>query len=224
MTSTTQHSAPASADPQPRKRLPASKRRESILAAATQAFADHGYHETSLDDIAAAAGVSKALIYDHFASKRDLQAELLESLEELLIDRLTEAATGDNDPEARLRAGLNAFFSLVEENRFAQRMLFRDAGQPEVADLFRRVRAEVVAVVGGLLAREPLPEGGDQFTERERTVVIEAFAQLLTGTAQSIADWWQDRREIPREVVVELVMGFAWLGLDRVRRGERTGY
>ncbi len=152
MTSTTQPPTPAATDDQPRKRLPASERRESILAAATQAFADCGYHETSIEDIAEAAGVSKALIYEHFASKRDLQAELLESLEKQLIARLTEAAGGDNNPEARLRAGLNAFFSFVEEDRFAQRMLFRDAGQPAVAELFRRVRAEVVAVVADLMA------------------------------------------------------------------------
>ena len=59
-----------------RRRMPAAQRREVILAAAEETFARCGYHGASLDDIAHGAGVSKALIYEHFASKRELHASL----------------------------------------------------------------------------------------------------------------------------------------------------
>ncbi|MDX6675402.1 MAG: hypothetical protein QOH11_2820, partial [Solirubrobacteraceae bacterium] len=49
--------------------MPAGERRAAILDAAMNVFADRGYHASSIDEIAREAGVSKALIYEHFASK-----------------------------------------------------------------------------------------------------------------------------------------------------------
>jgi AcrR family transcriptional regulator len=56
----------------PRRRMAASDRRLAILYAARSAFAEGGFHQTSLDAVAERAGVSKALIYEHFESKRAL--------------------------------------------------------------------------------------------------------------------------------------------------------
>ena len=56
----------------PRRRLSAEERRESILEAANEVFGEHGYEHVRIDDIAAAAGISKALIYEHFRSKQEL--------------------------------------------------------------------------------------------------------------------------------------------------------
>jgi AcrR family transcriptional regulator len=52
--------------PEPVRRLRRAERREQILAAATRAFARAGFAATSLDDIAAAAGISRAILYRHF--------------------------------------------------------------------------------------------------------------------------------------------------------------
>ena len=60
-----------------RRRLTAEERRSAILDAALTAFSQKGYHATSLDDIAGEAGVSKALIYEHFASQQELHADLI---------------------------------------------------------------------------------------------------------------------------------------------------
>jgi AcrR family transcriptional regulator len=53
----------------PRKRLTAGERRAAIQSSALEVFAERGYHTSSIDDIARTAGISKALIYEHFASK-----------------------------------------------------------------------------------------------------------------------------------------------------------
>ena len=58
-------------------RLPAADRRESILVAAAERFAARGYDATTLDEIAAAAGVTKPILYRHFGSKQDLYLALL---------------------------------------------------------------------------------------------------------------------------------------------------
>ena len=102
---------------EPRRRMAAPERREAILAAARDAFAEGSYHEISLDRVAEGAGISKALIYEHFPSKRDLHRALLESyfgdLLERVVGAIAEAAPG----EGRQRAGLDAFLAFVEERR-----------------------------------------------------------------------------------------------------------
>ena len=81
--------------PPPRRRLSAPERRRRILAAAQEVFAQRGYHGSSLDEIARASGTSKALIYEHFESKRALHDALLEEHAGALFERFqANAATG----------------------------------------------------------------------------------------------------------------------------------
>ena len=115
--------------------MPAAQRREAILAAAEEVFARKGYHGASIDDVAQAAGISKALIYEHFASKRELHASLVDPHASELFRRLpasAEAGTAGRAAAARRHRHLPAF---VEEHREAWRVLFRDAGDPEIADI-----------------------------------------------------------------------------------------
>ena len=56
----------------PTQRMPREQRREQLIGVATAMFADSGYHTTSMDDVAEAAGVSKPVLYQHFTSKKDL--------------------------------------------------------------------------------------------------------------------------------------------------------
>ena len=53
-------------------RLPASERRRQLLETALHVFARQGYHETSMNDLAAKAGVTKPVLYQHFESKREM--------------------------------------------------------------------------------------------------------------------------------------------------------
>jgi AcrR family transcriptional regulator len=78
-----------SAKPSRRQLLPRAQRREQILIAATHAFARAGFTSTSLDDVAAEAGVDRVILYRHFASK----AELYRAVLRRTGDRLA-AATG----------------------------------------------------------------------------------------------------------------------------------
>ena len=77
-------------EPGTRSRMSAADRREVILDAARTAFADTGYHETSLDAVAERAGVSKALLYEHFSSKRELYVAMLEMHVHELVERISE--------------------------------------------------------------------------------------------------------------------------------------
>ena len=119
----------------PRRRLTAEERRTGILDAALAVFSERGYHAASIDDIAREAGVSKALIYEHFASKQELYADLIARNAARAVPSAGAALSGVEveSGSARLAIGLDAFFAFVEERRDAWRMLFRDAADPETA-------------------------------------------------------------------------------------------
>ena len=198
------------AAPAPRRRMPAPLRREAILAAAEEVFARRGYHGAALEDIAQAAGISKALIYEHFASKRELHASLVNAHVEEIFQRLQASAATDRPGEERLRGGIDAFLSFVEEHREAWRALFRDAADPEVGDVIERVQAQATAVIAALIAADP-----DAPDEREDA--IEIHAALLSGAVQSLANWGHDHQVVPRATLVDRTMDFCWVGIDRLR-------
>jgi AcrR family transcriptional regulator len=193
-----------------RRRMPAAQRREVILTAAEETFGQCGYHGASLDDVAHAAGVSKALIYEHFASKRELHGSLLDAQAAEIFARVEAAVERGQDGEQRLRNGIDAFLAFVEEHREAWRALFRDAADPEVGVLVARVQRRATAVIARLIATGPdapeLDDGG---------VGLEIHAQMLSGAVQSLATWWHDHREVPRAVLVDHAIEFCWHGVER---------
>jgi AcrR family transcriptional regulator len=206
----------------PRKRLSAGERRAAIQSSALEVFAERGYHTTSIDDIARAAGISKALIYEHFASKQQLHADLLEVHASELYRRIADAVeeVESESGAARLTAGLEAYLSFVEERRDAWRVLFRETVDPESAAALDRVSAQVTALVAALIAQDPGATPRDE-AHPETDRGIQQLAQMLVGAIQSSANWWDDHREVRRDRVVETAMEFAWFGLERLGRGER---
>jgi AcrR family transcriptional regulator len=199
--------------------MPAGERRAAILDAAMNVFADRGYHASSIDEIAREAGVSKALIYEHFASKQALWASLLDTQAAEIFRRLAAGAATAEPGEVRLRSGVDAFLTFVEERRGAWRMLFREAADPEVAAFLDRIRSQVAGVVAALIAAEPAASPDDRADRRQ---AIEMLAEQLVGAVQALANWWADHQEVPRAELVDAVMDFAWIGLERMRAGERA--
>ena len=199
--------------------MTAENRRTAILDAAREAFAESGFHETSLDAVAERAAISKALIYEHFASKRELHTALLERYVQEMLARVVAAIKAAPVGAERLRAGADAFFGFVEENRGGWRVLFRNADDPEVADSLERLRAEAVEAITDIMAADTPGAASDP----QQRQAIEMVTRQLTGAVQALASWWDEHRDVPRERVVQRVMDFAWLGLERLGRGEAWG-
>jgi AcrR family transcriptional regulator len=193
-----------------RTRMTASERREAILAAAMAVFGERGYHGASIDEIAQAAGISKALIYEHFASKKELHASLLDRYAGELFARLEANAATGTGGEQRLRGGMEAFFGFVEEHREAFRVLLRDLNDAEVVEALAGVQEQAVGVIAALMAADP--DGAPAAADRD----VEMLAAQLSGAVQSLANWWGEHRDVPRAVVVERAMQFAWTGLERL--------
>jgi AcrR family transcriptional regulator len=198
--------------------MAAADRRAAILDAARGAFAERGFHETSLDAVAERAGVSKALLYEHFASKRELYVAMLEMHVHELVERISGAVAGAEPGEPRMRAGLEAFFGFVEERRGAWRIMFRNADDPDVAVRLDRLRDEVAAAIVQLMSEEAANKGLD-FPRLPQ--MVEMIAQQIVGAMQSLADWWDLHRDVPKQEVLQVAMDFAWIGQERLSQGER---
>jgi AcrR family transcriptional regulator len=198
--------------------MPAADRREAILEAARAAFAEGGFHQTSLDAVAERAGVSKALLYEHFASKRELYVAMLEMHVHELVDRIRGAVAAADPGEPRLREGLEAFFTFVEERRGAWRIMFANAADPDVAVRLELLRDEVATAITQLMSEDAEARGLDF---PNLPLLVQMLAQQLVGAMQSLADWWDLHRDVPREEVIQIAMDFVWIGQERISRGER---
>ena len=198
--------------------MAAADRREQILAVALDVFAAGGYHETTLEAVASRAGVSKALIYEHFDSKRALHLALLRRYEHDLLGRVAVATGAARPGEERLRAGVEAFLEFVDEHREAWRMIFRTVEDPEVADLIARLQEELAGAIATLMAADVPP---DLARDPEGALEVAMIARMLAGAAPALANWWDEHRDVPREQVLQAFMDFAWNGLEQLSAGRR---
>jgi AcrR family transcriptional regulator len=207
-----------SAKPKTRKRLTAAARRELIAAAATEVFAERGYHGASIEEIARRSGVTPPVLYDHFASKQALYRTLLESHFAGLREVWRQNFLGDDPPELRISRSFDAWFAYIETHPFAGRMLFRETtGDAEVAAMHAEVAAASRAAVMPLVEAEP---GTLDLAEAAAAQTMEMTWEVLRGVLQGLAMWWYEHPDVPREQVVAVAMNSLWFGFERVQRGE----
>ena len=105
-------------------RLTASERREQLLGVALKVFAHKGFHNSSMNDVADAAGVTKPVLYQHFDSKRALFAAALEAVGEKMIDAIHAATQGAASGREKTTAGMVAYFQWVMDDPDAFMLLF----------------------------------------------------------------------------------------------------
>jgi AcrR family transcriptional regulator len=133
-----------------RPRVPRAERVRQVLTAAARAFARSGYAATSMDEIAAEAGISKLMLYRDFEGKRELYEAILESVSGRLAEKLRD------DPEggASLR-GPVALLEVAREQPDAFMLVFRHAArEPEFASYAEEFSARAVRTGERRLARE----------------------------------------------------------------------
>jgi AcrR family transcriptional regulator len=175
------------------ERLARAERERLMLAAAGEAFATHGFHGSSMEDIARSAGITKPMLYRYFGSKEGLYAAYLRMTGQELIDRVRAADTRGRSPQARLSAGLQGFLAYVEEHRAGWIVLHGETTAPTDAQVAREVaelRGRIVRMLSTLF--------GD-----------EAFAHAFTGAAESLATWWVNQPQPSIEAATAILMSIA---------------
>lgn len=157
--------------------------RRRIINAAIRCVAEGGYAQATVREIARAADVTSASLYNYFATKRELLKATAQSIEELTLPRLRAAAHGHRDVADRLDALLDESDRLVREHPYlaaferSMRAVSEDANRAGVQAI-RGLIAEIVddAHRDGALARDVSPAAA--------TDVLFALARGLTDEAQ----------------------------------------
>jgi AcrR family transcriptional regulator len=126
--------------PEPVRRLPRVQRREQVLAAATEAFARNGFAATSVDHIAAQAGITRVILYRHFDSKTDLYQAVLDRMCARLVAHVEEPVGGFTD------ASIDGLLRAAVESPAGFRLLFQHAvREPEFKERIEKFRADITA-------------------------------------------------------------------------------
>ncbi|MBW8486502.1 TetR/AcrR family transcriptional regulator [Actinomadura parmotrematis] len=210
------------AAPGARRRMPHARRREQLLGEALREFGRRGYHLTQMEHVAAAAQVSKALLYQHFASKEDLFAEVTEAVVAELTGRLTRSVSPDRGSVDNIAAMVRVLFDYATDEPDAWTLVIRHLDKPEVGTELQGLRDRLGEAFAGLLLRrrraDPQMSPGALAVNEYRARLL---VPLMYGSLLSMVSWWLDRPEVAREEAEGMAVEFIWLGLDRLRSGER---
>jgi AcrR family transcriptional regulator len=174
------------------------RRREQLLELGLRLFSDRSFADISIDDIAAAAGISRGLLYHYFRSKRGFYTESVRYAADQLVASTDTPAT--LEPEARMRAGLAAYLDYVERYAAAYALLLRGGlgVDPEVAAILEGAREAIVARI----VREA--------PELEASPPVHAALRGWIHLVEGMSLDWIERRELPRERLIEVLMAALW--------------
>ncbi|BBZ65424.1 TetR family transcriptional regulator [Mycolicibacterium insubricum] len=187
------------------KRLPRAVREQQMLDAAVQEFSVNGYHETSMDAIAARAEISKPMLYLYYGSKEELFGAVLDRE----LGRFIEAVGADIDftlpPRDMLRSTIKAYLTYIDANRASWIVLYTQATSSQAfAHTVREGRERIVEMVTRLLSagtRNPMPENDFQLT-----------AIALVGAGEAVANQ-VSVGDVEVDDAAELLINLFWRGL-----------
>jgi AcrR family transcriptional regulator len=201
-----------------RRRLSSASRREQLLAVALDEFGRRGFHLTQMEHVAAAAGVSKGLLYQHFESKEELFAAVTTAIVSDLSRRLNEATRPDDPALERVRAMATTLFDYATDQPGAWAVIIRHFDKPEVGAELRGLRDDLGTVIADLMLvnRRTNPS---RLAAAEPVVTL--LAPMVVGGLMSLISWWLDHPEVTRARAETMAVEFLWLGLERIRAGER---
>jgi AcrR family transcriptional regulator len=166
---------PDQARAEPVRRLPRAERRDQILTAATEAFARSGFAATSLDDIAAEAGITRVILYRHFDSKVDLYQAVLDRMCARLDAHVQQPVGGFTD------ASIDGLLRAAIESPAGFRLLFQHAlREAEFKERIEKFRADITVAallqISQFVPDEPLARWAAQLAP---VVAIEAIIAWL---------------------------------------------
>lgn len=190
-------------------RLPAPARREQILDVSVQVFAHRGFHSTSMNDVADAAGVTKPVLYQHFDSKQDLYLALLDEAGSRLRNAVRGAVANATSGKQQTELGFKAYFRWVADDHDAFLLLFgsRASRDEESTIAIRRITAEAAQAIAPFIAADI--EGEHQ----------EMLAHGLVGLAEGVSRHLVEKGVVfDPEVLGQQMADLAWAGLRAVHR------
>jgi AcrR family transcriptional regulator len=185
------------------------ERRAEMVQAAINAVHVHG-PGVSVAEIAAAAGVTKPVLYRHFADRADLQRAVGQRAVQMLVERMDPMLDPAREPVQLIRGAIDAFLAAIEDEpqlwRFVVRHpIERTTGAEVVDDAREQIARRLAVIIGDRLRAAGLDPGG-----------AEAWAHGLVGMVQGAGDWWLEHRTMSRDSLTDHLASLIWGGVSGV--------
>lgn len=179
-----------------KKRLSGPQRRLRLIQAAIHVFSEKGYEGSSVEEIAAAASVTKPVVYDYFSSKEEIFVAAVELIRDGLLQRGKDAVAAENSPGRQLKAAISVFFDLVEDDPCAVRVLLISSKAPaRIATICRRVQAAATKGIAQIM-RSQSPSGAAH-PNRQWFLKAEFVKKGMHG----LAEWWLEHPNVARSEI-----------------------
>ncbi len=196
-----------------RVRMTGKQRREQLLDIGRTLFAERGYDGTSVEEIAAKAGVSKPVVYEHFGGKEGLYAVVVDREMQLLLDMVTGALTGGH-PRVLLEEAAFALLDYIETSTDGFRILVRDSPVAQSTGTFASLISDIATQVEDILGLEFKSRGFDP-------KLAPMYSQMLVGMVALTGQWWLEVRKPKKAEVAAHLVNLAWHGLEGMERRPR---
>lgn len=206
-------SMPAPARRARRVRMTGKERREQLLDIGRTLFADKGFEGTSVEEIAARAGVSKPVVYEHFGGKEGLYAVVVDREMRQLLDLVTGALTAGH-PRELLEQAAFALLDYIETYTDGFRILVRDSPVAQSTGTFASLISDIATQVEDILGLEFKARGFD-------AKLAPLYAQALVGMVALTGQWWLDVRKPKKAEVAAHLVNLAWHGLENLESKPR---
>lgn len=199
-----------------KERLSAEKRRQQIVDAAVELFSRKGFRGTRTREIAEAAGISEAMIYRHFATKRGLYSAIIEAksvTDELLASAAT-AAHGKDDAGVLRALGLKMIEQTVRDPSLMRLLLFSALEGHELSEIFFESRVKKLHQFLSSYIRKRIKEG--RFRSMDALVTARGFFGMIVHylLVHELFGVKRPPRSSPKKVV-ELFVSVFLKGIER---------
>ncbi|WP_051988663.1 TetR/AcrR family transcriptional regulator [Kineosphaera limosa] len=188
------------------------QRREQLIHIGRTLFADRGFEGTTVEEIAAKAGVSKPVVYEHFGGKEGLYAVVVDREIRTLLDGITEALTTEvTGPRGLVELAALALLDYIDSSTDGFRILVRDSPTGQSTGSFASLISDIASQVEHILAAE--------FKRRRLDPrAAPMYAQMLVGMVALTGQWWLDSRKYNKADVAAHLVNLAWNGLSGLER------
>jgi AcrR family transcriptional regulator len=184
------------------------QRREQLLDIGRRLFAERGLDGTSIEEIAARAGVSKPVVYEHFGGKEGLYAVVVDREVERFLAMATEVLQGQDTME-KFEAAAVALLRYIEDNSDGFRILVRDSHPASGSGTFASLISDIAGQVEYILADVLKVRGYDP-------KLAPVYSQMLVGMVAFAGQWWLDVRKPKLEEMAAHLVNLAWNGLSQL--------
>ncbi len=181
------------------------ERREQLLDVGRRLFAERGLDGTSIEEIAAQAGVSKPVVYEHFGGKEGLYAVVVDREVDRFLSMGTALLSGDDTME-KFEVAAVALLRYIDENSDGFRILVRDSHPASGSGTFASLISDIASQVEYILADVLKRRGYDP-------KLAPMYSQMLVGMVVFAGQWWLDVRKPKLEEMAAHLVNLAWHGM-----------